>query len=94
MHLIRYVLEGWDEHRVLSAAVEEPAPNASVTVLEADPRPGRPWRAAMVGDVSHLDRHGVPTTLHTGRRDDVPRRGDIDPGHPDDAQEEARATAD
>lgn len=94
VQLIRYVLEDWDEQRVLSAAVEEPAPNASVTVLEADPRPGQPWRAAVVGDVSHLDRHGVPTTLHTGRRDVAPHHDEIDPGRPEDAEEESRAAAD
>ncbi|WP_203135643.1 histidine phosphatase family protein [Microbacterium sp. JZ31] len=94
VHLIRYVLEDWDEHRVLSAALEEPAPNASVTVLEADPRPGAPWRAVVVGDVSHLAQHGVATTMHTGRRDVDPRLDEIDPGRPEDAEEESRAVAD
>jgi broad specificity phosphatase PhoE len=94
VHLFRYVLEGWDEQRVLSAAIEAPVPNASVTILEADADPERPWRAALVGDVSHLERHGVPATLHTGRRDVAPRQDEIDPGRPDDAEEESRATAD
>lgn len=90
VHLLRYILEGWDERRVLAAAVEQPVPNASATVLErADGR----WRAALVGDVGHLVEEGVETTLHTGRRDAAPRGGDIDPGHPDDAEEESRVAA-
>ncbi|MGX9346452.1 histidine phosphatase family protein [Microbacterium sp. KNMS] len=90
VHLIRYVLEGWDERRVLAAAVEEPVPNASATVLErADGR----WRAARIGDVGHLIEAGVEATLHTGRRDALPSGGEIDPGHPDDAEEESRVSA-
>ncbi|GAA3661665.1 histidine phosphatase family protein [Microbacterium marinilacus] len=94
VHLIRYVLEGWDERRVLDAAVDAPAPNASVTLLEAGAAPGDPWRAALVGDVAHLERHGVPATMHAGRHDVEPRSGDIDPGRPDDAEEESHAAAD
>ncbi|GAA4197074.1 histidine phosphatase family protein [Microbacterium oryzae] len=67
IHLLRYVLEGWDEHQVLAAAVEAPAPNASVTLLERDPAGA--WVASVVGDVTHLREHGVEATLHTGRPD-------------------------
>jgi len=65
VYLLRYVLEGWDERRVLAAAADEPAPNASVTVMERTS--SAPWRAARVGDVSHLSEHGVPSTMHRGR---------------------------
>jgi len=65
VYLLRYALEGWDERRVLAAAVDEPAPNASVTVLER--ASSGPWQAVRVGDVAHLAEHGVPATMHRGR---------------------------
>ncbi|MDN3312076.1 histidine phosphatase family protein [Microbacterium oryzae] len=67
IHLLRYVLEGWDEHQVLAAAVEAPAPNASVTLLERGAE--GTWSASVVGDVSHLRAQGVEATLHAGRPD-------------------------
>lgn len=67
VHLVRYVLEGWDERQVLATAVGAPAPNASVTLLERDAVDG--WSASSVGDVSHLLAQGVEATLHTGRPD-------------------------
>lgn len=93
VHLIRYVLEGWGERDVLDAAVRTPVRNASVTVLETTPDADRPWRATIIGDVSHLEGRDVPSTVHTGRRDALPRRHDIDPGRPQGASEESRASA-
>jgi broad specificity phosphatase PhoE len=66
IYLVRYVLEGWDEQTVLTAALEAPVRNAAVTVLERDAEPGAPWRATLVGDVSHLQESGVETTMHAG----------------------------
>lgn len=66
VYLIRYVLEGWDEATVLGAAHAAPVRNAAVTVLERSPEPGAPWRATLVGDVSHLQQSGVETTMHAG----------------------------
>jgi len=65
IYLVRYVLEGWDERRVLAAALDEPAPNASVTELVCDR--GGSWSAVRVGEVSHLLDSGVPATMHRGR---------------------------
>ena len=93
VYIFRYVLEGWDEPRLLDAALDSPAPNASVTVLESGPLPGSPWEATLVGDVTHLEEQGVPTTLHAGRPDAEPRLDDVDPGRPDEAEEEPRASA-
>jgi len=64
VYLARYVLEEWDERRVLAAALEEPAPNASITMLERG-RSGS-WAASSIGEVSHLLDSGVPATMHRG----------------------------
>ncbi|MGW9113973.1 histidine phosphatase family protein [Microbacterium sp. NPDC055683] len=90
VHLTRYVVEGWDERRALAAAIAEPVANASVTVLE---RSDGAWHAERVGDVAHLVEAGIAPTLHAGRRDAAAEGGDIDPGEPDDAEEESRVTA-
>jgi broad specificity phosphatase PhoE len=66
VYLVRYVLEGWDEATVLGAAHSAPVRNAAVTVLERTDEPGAPWRATVVGDVSHLQQSGVESTMHAG----------------------------
>ncbi|RUQ96780.1 histidine phosphatase family protein [Labedella endophytica] len=73
IYLIRYVLEGWDEVTVLEAALRAPVRNTSVTVLERDHAGDAPWRATLVGDVTHLEQSGVETTTHAGG-DDVRAR--------------------
>lgn len=66
VYLIRYILEGWTERTVLAAAHEAPVRNAAVTVLERSAEPGSPWRATLVGDVTHLEQSGVESTMHAG----------------------------
>lgn len=66
IYLVRYVLEGWDEQTVLSAAMQAPVRNAAVTVLERGPEPGAPWFASLVGDVTHLQQSGIESTMHAG----------------------------
>jgi broad specificity phosphatase PhoE len=73
VYLVRYILEEWDEETVLAAALQAPARNASVTVLERDGDAGSPWRATLVGDVTHLEQSGVETTMHAGAEHGQPR---------------------
>ena len=88
IYLARYVLEGWDEQRVLAAALDEPAPNASITELERGSDGS--WRAVRIGDVSHLIRSGVPTTMHRGRIEPRDLIGDTPPTHGEDGDDAAQ----
>ncbi|MEH0109388.1 histidine phosphatase family protein [Tersicoccus sp. MR15.9] len=72
--LIRYVCERIEEADLLEDARVNPMPNAAVTVLErvdaatgAEPE----WRAVLVNDVTHLDRHDAAVTRHSGESDDT-----------------------
>ncbi|OMH23559.1 hypothetical protein BKD30_11600 [Tersicoccus phoenicis] len=68
--LIRYVCERIEERALLEDARTDPMPNAAVTVLERiETEPG--WRAVVVNDVSHLDRHDAAVTRHSGESDDT-----------------------
>lgn len=61
--LLRYILEGLDEHTVLQIGAADPVRNASITVLASD---GAGWRLARWNDVAHLERLGAPVTEHGG----------------------------
>lgn len=65
--LIRYLLEGLDEHTVLQLEAAEPVRNASITVLRREAE--RLWRLERSNDVSHLEQRGAPVTEHGGEPD-------------------------
>jgi broad specificity phosphatase PhoE len=65
--LIRYILEGLDEHTALQIEASDPVRNASISVLRrAD---GAAWRLERYNDVRHLERHGAAVTEHGGEPD-------------------------
>ena len=65
--LLRYLLEGLDEHTVLQIEAADPVRNASVTVLRREAE--RSWRLERYNDVAHLERQGAPITEHSGEPD-------------------------
>ncbi|OMH32244.1 histidine phosphatase family protein [Tersicoccus sp. Bi-70] len=72
--LIRYVCERIEEADLLEDARVNPMPNAAVTVLERvddGSGTGPDWRAVLVNDVAHLERHDAAVTRHSGESDDT-----------------------
>jgi broad specificity phosphatase PhoE len=67
--LIRYLLEGLDEHTVLQLEAADPVKNASITVLRREAE--RLWRLERYNDVSHLEQRDAPITEHGGEPDVV-----------------------
>ena len=65
--LVRFVLEGLDEHTLLQIGAAEPVRNASITVLERAEGPR--WRLQRYNDVSHLQDAGAAVTEHGGEPD-------------------------
>lgn len=65
--LVRYILEGLDEHTLLQLGAAEPVRNASITVLERGEGPR--WELRRFNDVAHLERHGAAVTEHGGEPD-------------------------
>ncbi len=65
--LVRYVLEGMDEHTLLQLGAADPVKNASITSLRrgADGR----WHVQRYNDVTHLERTGAVVTEHGGEPD-------------------------
>lgn len=67
--LVRYLLEGLDEHAVLQIETADPVRNASITVLRREAE--RTWRLDRYNDVAHLESQGTPVTEHGGEPDAV-----------------------
>jgi broad specificity phosphatase PhoE len=65
--LLRYVLEGLDEHTVLQLGATDPVRNASITVLQRTS--ARVWQLERFNDVAHLAEQGAPVTEHGGEPD-------------------------
>ena len=65
--LVRYVLEGLDEHALLQIGARDPVRNASITVLDRTDEPD--WQLTRYNDVSHLVHGGAPVTQHGGEPD-------------------------
>jgi broad specificity phosphatase PhoE len=65
--LLRYVLEGLDEHTLLQIGAADPVRNASITVLSREDGPI--WRLDRYNDVAHLEQLGAPVTEHGGEPD-------------------------
>jgi broad specificity phosphatase PhoE len=65
--LVRYVLEGLDEHTLLQLGAADPVRNASITVL--DRGVDGVWKLRRYNDVSHLERTGAAVTEHGGEPD-------------------------
>lgn len=76
--VLRYVLEGLTEERVLELGRVQPIRNATVTRLERSPG-DEVWRAAAVDMADHLEGVGVPATTHPG----TPDVGPVPAGRPD-----------
>ena len=65
--LVRYILEGMDEHTLLQLGAADPVRNASITVLRrAD---DHRWQLQRYNDVTHLERTGAAVTQHGGEPD-------------------------
>jgi broad specificity phosphatase PhoE len=65
--LVRYIVEGLDEHTVLQIGAAEPVRNASLTVLQRTD--GSRWLVQRYNDVSHLEQEGAAVTEHGGEPD-------------------------
>jgi broad specificity phosphatase PhoE len=65
--LVRYLLEGLDEHTVLQIEATDPVRNASITVLRRQAE--RLWQVERYNDVAHLEQQGTPVTEHGGEPD-------------------------
>jgi broad specificity phosphatase PhoE len=70
--LFRYLLEGWGEAELLTAAAGESPGNGSVTRLTRD-GPQRPWRVVEFNQQAHLAEHGAAATQHGSEPDAHPR---------------------
>lgn len=65
--LVRYILEGLDEHTLLQIGAADPVRNASITILDHSPEDG--WTTTRYNDVAHLVHSGAPVTRHGGEPD-------------------------